>query len=141
MPDERDTLLPAAPAAAGAGSAMNDQDKQMFIKALLDLKQEVDELKRLVHSQGAAPVHPQSSAPVQSQPQPRFVSLPDDEPEEQYVPEEPAVAESGPSLRQANDDLIERALARNGGKVKLAAAELGISERTIYRKLAEKKGK
>ena len=29
--------------------------------------------------------------------------------------------------------------ARHGGKVKPAAQELGISERTIYRKLAEKK--
>ena len=45
------------------------------------------------------------------------------------------------SLKRANDDMIERALARHGGKVKLAAAELGISERTIYRKLAEKRGK
>jgi len=45
------------------------------------------------------------------------------------------------SLKQANNDMIEKCLAKHGGKVKLAAAELGISERTIYRKLAEKKGK
>ena len=43
------------------------------------------------------------------------------------------------SIRKANDDLIEKCLAKHGGKVKPAAAELGISERTIYRKLAEKK--
>ena len=43
------------------------------------------------------------------------------------------------SIRKINDDLIEKCLAKHGGKVKPAAAELGISERTIYRKLAEKK--
>ena len=39
------------------------------------------------------------------------------------------------------DEAIERALARHGGKVAPAARELGISERTIYRKLADKKKK
>ena len=48
----------------------------------------------------------------------------------------------GTTIRKAGDELIERSLAKHGGKVKLAAAELGISERTIYRKLAEwKKGR
>ena len=36
--------------------------------------------------------------------------------------------------------MIERALEKHGGHVKAAAAELGISERTIYRKIAERKG-
>ena len=44
-------------------------------------------------------------------------------------------------MRKASDELIERCLERHGGKVKAAAAELGISERTIYRKLAEWKNK
>jgi DNA-binding NtrC family response regulator len=42
-------------------------------------------------------------------------------------------------MKQMGRELIERALQRHGGKVKDAARELGISERTIYRKLAEKK--
>ena len=35
--------------------------------------------------------------------------------------------------------MIWRCLEKHDGKVKEAAAELGISERTIYRKLADKK--
>ena len=63
-----------------------------------------------------------------------------DEPEEQFTPyEETHLPEV--NMRQMSDELIERALARHGGKVKPAAQELGISERTIYRKLAEKKKK
>ena len=42
-------------------------------------------------------------------------------------------SQGGISLKKADDDLIEKALLRHGGNVKKAAAELGISERTIYR--------
>ena len=43
------------------------------------------------------------------------------------------------SIRKMSDDMIERALQKHGGNVKLAAEQLGISERTIYRKRAQKK--
>jgi transcriptional regulator with PAS, ATPase and Fis domain len=33
--------------------------------------------------------------------------------------------------------MIKKALERHGGKRKYAAAELGISERTLYRKIKE----
>ncbi len=130
LPDEKDTMLPATTGPAPGGS-MPDSDKQMIIKAILDLKQEVDRLKAVVES-GA----PQQPAGIPAG-LPHYMEMPDDEPEEQLI--EP---ESGTTIRKAGDELIERSLARHGGKVKPAAAELGISERTIYRKLAEwKKGK
>ena len=37
--------------------------------------------------------------------------------------------------------MIGRALEKHNGNIKKAAAELGISERTIYRKLARNKKK
>ena len=43
------------------------------------------------------------------------------------------------NLKEAGNELIEQALARHGGKVKPAAEELGISERTIYRFLAKQR--
>ena len=36
-----------------------------------------------------------------------------------------------------SEDLIQKALEKHGGNRKLAAAELGISERTLYRRLAK----
>ena len=39
------------------------------------------------------------------------------------------------SLEKAGEDLIRKALEKYKGNRKLAAAELGISERTLYRKL------
>lgn len=115
IPDEKDTMIPATSSFAGPG--MNESDKQMIIKALLDLKQEVDELRSKVEGGTAQP----ASAP-------RIVETTKAEPDDF-------------SIRKASDDLIEKALAKYGGKVKLAAEELGISERTIYRKLAERKAK
>ena len=125
LPDEKDSLLPAAPS-QGGNSSMSDNDKQMIVKALLDLKQEVDQLKRIVASREEG--HAET---------PRLMDYSLPEPEEQTG--EPDTAEL--TIRKMGDDLIEKCLAKHGGKVKLAAAELGISERTIYRKLAERKNK
>ena len=68
---------------------------------------------------------------------PHYVDLPENEPEEQLLEPEGGALPEGTTIRKAGDELIERSLAKHGGKVKLAAAELGVSERTIYRKLAE----
>ncbi|MCR5351157.1 MAG: sigma-54 dependent transcriptional regulator [Bacteroidales bacterium] len=133
LPDEKDSMLPATPGAQNTGSGMSDNDKQMIVKALLDLKQEVDRLKEIVGTrQGDA------TPPLPAR-LPHYVEQPDFEPEEQSP--EPEVALEGISIRKASDELIERALAKHGGKVKPAALELGVSERTIYRKLAEWKEK
>ena len=41
------------------------------------------------------------------------------------------------SLKKSEEELIRRALEKHGGNRKLAADELGMSERTLYRKLPE----
>lgn len=125
IPDEKDTMIPAT--ATLSGSGMSESDKQMIIKALLDLKQEVDDLRRQV--EGGIQTVPAT---------PRIVETTKAESE----PENPVAPSAEDfSIKKANDDLIEKALAKYGGKVKPAAEELGISERTIYRKLAERKTK
>ena len=131
LPDEKDSMLPATTGPAPAGGGMSDSDKQMIIKALLDLKGEVDRLKSVVEAGGAA-----VTATL-----PHYVGPEDNEPEEQLPEAETAPIPEGLSIRKAGDELIERSLLKHGGKVKAAAAELGISERTIYRKLAEWKEK
>ena len=134
LPDEQDSLLPAMPAASKSSAGpFADADKHMIINALLDLKREVDALKLRVDSADLSAVPEAHHGYIAPPTAP-------DEPEEQI----PSFEESEPaeiSIRQMGDDLIERALARHGGKVKPAAKELGISERTIYRKLAVKKKK
>ena len=132
LPQEKDSLLPAT-ADARQGSSMSDSDKQAIVKAIFDLKQEVDNLKRIVAGMDKAPADTL----------PRLGGYERYEPEEQMgeqetVPDTPA---NDFSIRKSNDEMIMKCLEKHGGKVKPAAAELGISERTIYRKLAEKKEK
>ena len=121
IPDEKDTLLPAV--TDKKSGTMSDDDKQMFVKAILDLKQDLDALKARVD--GGATAIPQASP------------LPEEEPEEQEQME-PASAPTL-DLKQHKEEMIEAALLKHGGNVKAAAAELGISERTIYRRQAQKK--
>lgn len=127
LPHEQDSLIPAVYGQKEGGS-MNEEEKENIIRAIMYLKQEVDALKAMIME--GKTKNADRTAPL-------LLDIPERK-------EEPVIAEersSELSLKQANDDLIEKCLAKHGGKVKLAAAELGISERTIYRKLAQKKDK
>lgn len=130
LPQETGALV-ASPAHE-AGSSMSDDDKQRIISAIYVLKQEVDRLRGIVEANSYRNTE-------QQRPAPRLIEAPEaNSPSESFSPSEQEAPEQM-SIRKINDDLIEKCLARHGGKVKPAAAELGISERTIYRKLAEKK--
>ena len=127
IPRESGALVTSSPESSGS---MSDDDRQRIISAIYVLKQEVDRLRGIVES--LQKQQPKAEAP-------RLIEA---WREDRQQPDEAAPEEAGDepmSIRKANDDLIEKCLAKHGGKVKPAAAELGISERTIYRKLAEKK--
>ena len=49
MPKEESCLLPVA-APEGTGSSLSDSDKQMIVKAILDLKKEIDSIKSRLNS-------------------------------------------------------------------------------------------
>jgi transcriptional regulator with PAS, ATPase and Fis domain len=51
--------------------------------------------------------------------------------------QESEIIEESLSLRTKEIDLIKKALEKHNGKRKDAARELGISERTLYRKIKE----
>lgn len=133
MPREEENLLPVAAKEAPSGSGMSDSDRKMFIKALLDLKHEVDDLKARVDAGiGTAPAAP--------------VITPASETEEAEWQGQGAPVSSGEigkvvdiqapqdlSLRKSNVEIITKALEKHNGNRKLAAEEVGISERTLYR--------
>lgn len=133
LPKEAPTVLPATLDAAG-GDNMNQSDKQMIIKALLDLKQDVDALKRAVFSQDEDAVRQLPQAAQTAPPMPQEA----DEVEWQEVQEPHAAQPVTLSLQKAEEDNIEKALEQFKGNRKLAAEALGISERTLYRRLSKK---
>ncbi len=140
IPRDDPNALPVAAAPQG-GDQMSSADRQMFIKALLDLKREVDDLKSRVYGESSAPkiaAEPEMEAEWQGQGTPltsadvdrsRTIDvLKREEPEDQ----EP-VSAGNLSVRNAEKDLIVKALQRSGGNRKQAAEDLGFSERTLYR--------
>jgi len=130
MPQEAEQVLPAiVDGPQAGGSRMNDEDMRAIVKAILDLKQEVDRLKKIVESQPASPAVAGSAvaAPIEEEAE-----------WQESQPSEPA-APSVKSIRQSNDELYAATLAKYDGKVKPAATELGVSERTIYRWLSNQK--
>ena len=138
MPKEDVNLLPAV-MEDNRGDSMSESDRQMFIKAILDLKHEVDDLKARISSINASP------APVLTP------HIPDEEAEWQGQGVPVSSEDIGKvvdinvqdsqnqdlSIKKSNLENIIKALEKHRGNRKLAAQEVGISERTLYRKIKE----
>ena len=129
IPKEEPNLLPAT-TPSGKDFSDNPGEREAIIRMLLQLKQDVDYLKDVVAKAGLARPSATAIAPPE-------MNVHEDIPQNED-PEEQELEENIPedlSIRTANQDLIERVLRKHGGNRKAAAAELGISERTLYRKI------
>lgn len=142
IPKEEPNLLPAV-SSQNPDTFENAGEREAIIRMLLQLKQDVDYLKQVVAKAGlSVGAMPTAQLPVISAPeindvadmrdwQPAISDSETEDPEEQTIDEGPANL----SLEASNLDLIAKVLRKHGGNRKEAAEELGISERTLYRKL------
>jgi transcriptional regulator with PAS, ATPase and Fis domain len=139
IPKEEPNLLPAV-SSSNQDSFESPGEREAVLRMLLQLKQDVDYLKKVVANAGLAAQPPQ--VPVLAGPdmndvpdlgdwQPMMSEPEQEDPEEQVIEE----GETNLSLEASNLDLIAKVLKKHGGNRKEAAEELGISERTLYRKL------
>ena len=76
------------------------------------------------------------SLPVH-EPEPAPVEEAEWQEQEDFQPEEQPSVEHSLSVRRTEEELIRQALEKYHGNRKKAAEELGMSERTLYRKLPE----
>jgi len=144
LPKDEESSIPATYQGAGSGSQMSDDDRQQIFSAILSLSAEVKDLRRKVAElSGQAQGHPVAQPQIaEGGAELRYVSRPVDpwhetEPEEQQVEEQGTMVPDTLSIKDTKDDLIRKALVKHNGNRKKAAEELGISERTLYRKLPE----
>lgn len=108
-------------------------EKKMLYNVLFDLKKELDDLKRVVLGimENEGQISQEDKAAVQ-----RAFSN-DDVTSNLPVVQDAVEVESSLSLIDSERELIIKALDKHKNKRKMAAAELGISERTLYRKIKE----
>jgi len=126
-------------------------EREILYKVLFDMRNDLNNLKQVVagmaggsfQAASAAPSVPEASLPVlrtsESAPvaeSSRYVDLPQDE-EETLDVDSAVEPDERLSLQDLELDTIKRVLDRHKGRRKNAAAELGISERTLYRKIKQ----
>ena len=115
----------------GPGPAM---DLQPIVKAIFDLNQRIDDLEARVDRR-SLPAPSAASRTEEAEWQGQDFTAPsgrmvESDPDEQPQQEAPTL-----SVKEQEAELIRKALLKHGGNRKLAAEELGMSERTLYRKL------
>lgn len=126
-------------------------EREILYKVLFDMKRDIGELKKLVvdileqggltkeleqeHQPIIAQLYREYDADMTQAPRVDIQPRSDHHDlEPLYTPE---VLDESLSIQKKEIDLIKRAIEKHGGKRKNAARELGISERTLYRKIKE----
>lgn len=132
-------------------------EREILYQVLFDMKKDITDLKRVVQSimedssqhtpfnSTAHESHHASSiitndntlvsVPVKYETIPQKITL--DQPQRNNIQEATEYEESALSISDVEKEMILKALERHNGKRKLAANDLGISERTLYRKIKE----
>ena len=162
LPNANTSNLPAVVGGDKKESDFNTE-REILYKVLFDMKGDLNDLKKLtmellknndtekvqeenenlirkIYGNDGDEISEQESSPVE------FLQLPEtpSEPivqqpvqEDKYHFAEEIQEEETLSLQEKEIELIKKSLERNRGKRKAAAAELGISERTLYRKIKQ----
>jgi transcriptional regulator with PAS, ATPase and Fis domain len=150
IPDYTSAKLPAIYSPEDQKSFASE--REILYKILFDMKNDMNDLKKLVYdlmNKGVshADIHEEHSqiieklygtgkiASQKKEPEPYIVS--NEDISNDHIQDTEEVIEESLSLSGKEMELIKKALEKHGGKRKNAAVELGISERTLYRKIKE----
>jgi len=148
LPSDFSKNLPALFSKTSENSFSNE--REILYKVLFDMKRDMTDLKKLVLD-----IMENKESPITGDHAKIFRNLYDDD-SGNYVTKEPVskhihiesvekeniqdteeFVEESLSLEDKEIEMIKKALDKNKGKRKYAAQELGISERTLYRKIKE----
>ena len=118
----------------------NFSEREILYKILFDLKNDLNDLKKITldsingDSQNDS-FHINNAERIQ-----RIYNTPEsieiEKPKSKNIIDE-VIVEENLSLQDNECEMIQKALEKNKGKRKIAAKELGISERTLYRKIRQ----
>lgn len=141
LPDQSTALVALGGSNEKEGNAINE--RELIFKFLFDMKNDLSALKEQVKAMRGGQSLPTGSAPTYRE----DYFLPPSAPTQGTVSIVPARSmdedidhtevEESLSLEEKEKEMIRKALIKHRNKRKNAAQELGISERTLYRKIKE----
>ena len=151
LPENEGAHLPALVGHADEQSFSSE--REILYKVLFDMKNDMNDLKRLVHDlmeqrgddaqlskdhariiQSIYTDHKQGYGDADGSP---MIISHHAEPQSTHIQDTEEFVEESLSLEDKEVEMIRKALQRHNGKRKYAAEDLGISERTLYRKSKE----
>ncbi|PVX52057.1 transcriptional regulator [Balneicella halophila] len=139
---ENTTLLPAlAQQKTDSSTADFSNEREILYKVLFDMRKDMNDLKKLVYDlmENNTDINAKEfdnsvlTRPTDDRAYP-ITSYADDFDD---IEETTEIIEESLSLQEREKEIIIKALDKHNGKRKKAAEELGISERTLYRKIKE----
>lgn len=149
LPEEAATYTPVKSAAV-SGSDRYEREREMLFNLIFRLQEEIESLRRSM-APAAGATHAlephREETPADGEPAPTSLVKYRPFASDILLPHPPASDEipvtaaeevtPAQTLEDTERETIRRALARNQGRRKATAAELHISERTLYRKIKE----
>lgn len=149
LPKKESANLPAI--FRGDSEKTFGSEREILYQVLFDMKRDMNDLKKLVldlmhdrnevqvtdnHAQILRKLYPDENVEIVTEKKPVSPIQIDAFSKDNILDTEEFVEESL-SLEDKEIELIRKALEKHNGKRKMAAQELGISERTLYRKIKE----
>lgn len=149
LPDYYEDKLPALYNSPVDEKTFNSE-RELLYKILFDMKNDMNDLKKLVHDimqKGSldSESHSNNSQIIEKliQEESSLINAETPKPhfnvgqQEDIIQDTEEIIEESLSLEEKEKEFIRKALNKHNGKRKYAAEELGISERTLYRKIKE----
>ena len=146
IPDN-DLMLPTLNSSQSDSDTTFASEREILYKILFDMKKDMNELKRSVYelrqnnSSTKQDADPGTSLVLRNMYETSTSELTSHNPtithQNDQIQDSEVIIEESFSIEKKEKELIIKALSKNNGKRKLAAKDLEISERTLYRKLKE----
>lgn len=138
LPDAFQTKLPALINSDYVDQKTFNTEREILFQILFDMRKDIAELKQqvqdIMHERSVNIPTSTFSTPIKENVNiigKRDITL------DENIEDTEIVEDETLSIQEKEKELIIKALEKHNGKRKLAAAELGISERTLYRKIKE----
>ena len=153
LPKQEVGMVPVSQAHEGEGKTFANE-REILYQVLFDMKKDLNDLKQVVRDMLNKDPNKQSTGEKESVSEESLYRLPvkysekflkspygsimqDDDTSKDDVQDATEYVEESLAIHEVERDMIIKALERHGGTRKLAANDLQISERTLYRKIKE----